>query len=97
MAVKIVVACGSGIATSTLIEQRLLEIAEEEGIAVNISKTVLGSLPGVLQETDLIVTSSDYQGDTQGIPILCGISVITGIGEEKFVQRFVETLRKLTE
>lgn len=97
MTVKLLIACGSGIVTSTILEQRLIEIANEENLDISIRKIGMTALDNWINEVDLVVTTSRYNGDQTNVKIMSGTSVITGIGEEKFVQEFIQTVKELQE
>ncbi|MFZ7119537.1 MAG: hypothetical protein ACOWWH_01120 [Eubacteriaceae bacterium] len=95
MTVKLLIACGSGIVTSTILEQRLIEIADDENLDISIRKIGMTALDNWINEVDLVVTTSRYNGDHTNVKIMSGTSVITGIGEEKFVQEFIQTVKEL--
>lgn len=95
MSVNIIVACGSGIATSTVVEQRLKEIAEENNLDVKLTKTPMSGLDGMLADADLVVVTSRFQSDNKDVEILSGTSLLTGIGDDIFIEKFVDTVKKL--
>ncbi len=95
MAVNIVVACGSGIATSTVVELRLREIVEEAKIEADIKKVTINDLEGLVWDADLIVVTSKYTSDNLKIKVLSGTSLLTGIGEESFIETFVDSIKEI--
>ena len=94
MTVNVVVACGSGIATSTVVEQRLKDIAEDYNLDINLKKTSMSGLEGMLADADLVVVTSRYSNDDVKVKILSGTSLLTGIGEDIFIDKFVEAVKK---
>ena len=95
MAVNVVVACGSGIATSTVVEQRLKDIAEDYNLDINLKKTSMSGLEGILSDADLVVVTSRYSNDDVKVKILSGTSLLTGIGEDTFIDKFVEAVKEV--
>ena len=95
--VNVLVACGSGLCTSSVIEYRLQEIAEQAGVDINITKTTLGLLDVYFDSNDMIVAACDYSGDTGGLPKVVATSIISGIGEEQFEEDFVKLIKEIAE
>ena len=90
---KIIVACGAGIATSTVALQKLKAGLEERGKLDKVSFTQcsIAELPSVSSGHDLIVTTA--QGGTGlGIPVIFGLPFITGIGIDKVIDEVVKAL-----
>ncbi len=90
--VKAVVACGGGIATSTYVEQEILEIARKNGIDCKVTKSMLINLPAIGSEYDVCFTSSRYD-ENIGIPIYSVTGVITGIREDETREVILQALK----
>ncbi len=80
--VVILIACGSGIATSTLAAQATKELCDELKIDVTIQKSNMNEVVSRAPYVDVIFTTNKYSADLQ-VPIISVTSFITGIGEEK--------------
>lgn len=78
---KILVACGTGMSTSTMIAQRVQDYLSSQGIAVTISQCCLNEIPYNCSGMDLIITSMKVDKD-YGIPTLNGAPLLTGINDE---------------
>lgn len=87
---KILVACGTGMSTSTMIAQRLQEYLSEQGINVTTSQCCLNEIPYNCSGMDLIVTSMKVDKD-YGIPTLNGAPLLIGINDEALKQQ-IKTL-----
>ncbi|MDR2211232.1 MAG: hypothetical protein LBO65_07215 [Spirochaetaceae bacterium] len=87
----VIVACGGGIATSTVIANRVREIAGK--IKINIIQTTLYELSGYLSEADLVVTSSPIQQNLP-VPHVLGTCFLTGIGTDDAAAKILEVLEK---
>ncbi|MCO8193696.1 MULTISPECIES: PTS galactitol transporter subunit IIB [Anaerofustis] len=95
MSVKIVVACGSGIATSTVVEQKLKDIVSDNNLDVNFTKTSISSLEGIIDDFDLAVVTSKFNIENSKTEVLSATSLLTGIGEDEFVEKFVNKVKNL--
>jgi PTS system galactitol-specific IIB component len=87
----VVIACGGGIATSTVIANRVREIAGK--IKINIIQTTLYEMPNYLSEADLVVTSSPIQQNLP-VPYVLGTCFLTGIGTDDATSKILEVIKK---
>jgi PTS system galactitol-specific IIB component len=78
----IIIACGAGVATSTIIVDRVDKILQEHNIKAKIIQCMLGDIDGHVSNADVIVTSMKLE-KKYNIPVVTGISFITGIGREE--------------
>ena len=90
---RIIVACGAGIATSTVALKKLQEGMEARGKAdaVKFTQTSLAELPSTVSGHDLIVTTAQG-GSGYGIPVISGLGLITGMGVDKIIDDVIQTL-----
>ena len=90
---KIVVACGAGIATSTVAIQKLKAGFEKRGLLNKVSFTqcTVAELPGKVNGHDMVVTTAQFSQKVD-IPVVSGLPFITGLGVEKLIDNIVETL-----
>lgn len=93
--VKVLVACGGGIATSTFAASEIGRIAKEAGVSVDITKSPLRDVPAIAKEYDVCFTTSKYSQDV-GTRIVSVGGLITGIGEEKVVQQVNQVLKEIS-
>ncbi|WP_110953937.1 PTS sugar transporter subunit IIB [Anaerosinus massiliensis] len=91
---KILVACGSGVATSTLAARTVEEVCEAHHISVNVSTCSMGELSSCVENADLVLTTGKYDR-TLPKPVLSVTSFITGIGVEKTKKAIVELLETI--
>jgi PTS system galactitol-specific IIB component len=89
----VIVACGGGIATSTVISHVIQIIAEDNGIDISIIQTTINELPGYLSEADLVVTSSPIQQDLP-VPYVLGTCFLTGIGTDDAQAKILAALKR---
>jgi galactitol PTS system EIIB component len=88
---RILVACGTAIATSTVVARKLEEELASRGIEVSTTQCKATEVPSKLEGHDLVVTTT-HVGDTGDIPVLYTVSFLTGVGIEKDIEKIVEYL-----
>ena len=88
---KIIVACGSGIATSTVALSKIQTGLESKGKLKDIQfvQTTLSELPSLVEGATVIVTTAQG-GDGFGVPVVSGLGLITGLGVDKVIDEIIE-------
>lgn len=94
--VKVLIACGSGIATSTVAQERVKEILKEAGIPAQITKGTIGQIPALAPSVDVVMTTTRYPKPLDK-PILQVFGLISGINEDKVAQEIVNVCRAILE
>jgi PTS system galactitol-specific IIB component len=89
---KVLVACGTGIATSTVVTIKIQEALKANNIDADVIQCKVAELPMKLEGADLIVTTTVYEN--KNIPVIRGLSFLTGIGMEKDLEKIVDILRE---
>lgn len=89
---KVLVACGNGIATSTVVAIKIREKCADEGIQAMITQCKLLEVPSKAEDYDLVVTTGNYGGQIS-TPIVGAISLLTGIGQEATLEKILSYLR----
>ena len=90
---KIIVACGSGIATSTIISSHLSELLDQHHISYELIQCSLQEIDSYVDDADLIVTSMDLQKNFS-IPKVTAISFLTSIGAEETEKEILRVLNQ---
>ena len=88
---KVIVACGGGIATSTLIADKVHQILDEAGINYRLTQTTLSELVYEVSDANLIVTSMKVESDF-GVPTISGAGFLTGINEEAIKEQIINAV-----
>lgn len=81
MSQTILFVCATGIATSTAVTEKVMEYCKEHGLNVNYSQTNVASLPGNTDGVALVVSTTKVPYELD-VPVVNGLPIITGIGEE---------------
>lgn len=90
---RILVACGNGIATSTVVATKVRQFLEEQGIQAETTQTKLMEVPGKVQGYDLLVTTGQFEGQTGDVPVVKGMPILTGIGADQTLQEILRYLK----
>ncbi|MCE5003664.1 PTS sugar transporter subunit IIB [Staphylococcus pseudoxylosus] len=92
MSKKIIFACSSGIATSTVVAEKVTNHCKENGINVDARQAILSELPSLDDSADLIVVTSQSEAQLN-TKVVNAMPVVTGIGEEQVLNEIVEHLK----
>ncbi|MCW6509980.1 PTS sugar transporter subunit IIB [Lichenifustis flavocetrariae] len=96
MAIKqktILVACGTAVATSTLVAYAIEETMKERGLRVTIRQCKATEVPSLVADCDLIVATTPVP-DNLGKPVIKGLPFLTGIGKADTLDRIEKILRE---
>ena len=88
---KVLVVCGTGVATSTVVVSKVRDFLEAEGIDAQIQQGKVMDLVGSGADADLIVSTTDVP-DSVTIPVVRALSLITGMGQEATLREIADAL-----
>lgn len=92
--VKVLVACGSGVATSTIAKDAVLSIAKEAGVSVQILKATLAEVPSKQHDVDVVLTTANYRKPLEK-PQMSVFGLVSGINTDKVKADLTELLKKV--
>ncbi|MCL4296697.1 MAG: PTS sugar transporter subunit IIB [Anaerolineae bacterium] len=92
---RILVACGTSIATATVVAEKLKEIAKEAGVRVNVVQCKAAEVRGRIATFNphVIVATTPVPKDL-GIPVFNGVPFLSGLGMDQLKAQIVEALKK---
>ena len=90
---SIIVACGSGVATSQLIASTLKSLLAERGIEASVEAVDLKSLDLYLTTADIYISIVNESREYP-IPAFNGIPFLTGMGQEEELEKIIQELNK---
>lgn len=93
--VKLAVACGSGIATSTHAAKQVQEYLEARNISVDIMTCSVQDLPNRLTGCDIILATAQVAFDTD-LPVFNGVPLLTGVGDKELLEELTEKIIELS-
>lgn len=91
---NIIVACGSGVATSTVAVDAVKNILKNEGILAKINKCTLGELETKQQDYDLILTTANYK-KTLTVPHMSVFGLVSGVNEDSVKEKLLQLCHEI--
>jgi PTS system galactitol-specific IIB component len=79
MSKRVLVICGTGVATSTVVAEKVREHCASHGIAATVSQGKVMDVLGGAGDVDLIVATTQIP-DKVTVPVVSGLPFLTGIG-----------------
>jgi len=89
---KVIVACGSGVATSQTVASKVKKILEDNDIKANVEAIDIKSLEQHIKTSDIYVSITKATKDYD-IPTLNGIAFLTGMGIEEETKKLIDVLK----
>lgn len=94
--VKILVACGSGIATSSVAKHEVEKACKEAGLNVEVTTTDLQSMVTQCAQYDVICTTCPYKGHIDK-PTIMIFGLISNMNKKKIQNQIVEAVKACAE
>lgn len=88
----VLVACGTAIATSTVVAISIEEAMKERGIPVTTRQCKAAEVGGRLEGVDLVVTTTSLNGNF-GVPVIQTLAFLTGIGKQDVIDKIADVLK----
>ncbi len=88
---NILIACGTGVATSTVVSMRVQEELAKHQINATVEQCKVAELPAKITGADLVVTTTSYESDQ--IPVIRALSFLTGIGMDEDIAKIIEIMK----
>ncbi len=90
---RILVACGTAIATSTVVARGIEEALKERGIEVITRQCKAAEVRSLVSGADLVVTTTPVPSDL-GVPVIQTLAFLTGIGKEEVIEQIINEIQK---
>lgn len=88
---RVIVACGTGMATSSMIAEKVRQVLEDNDVDYTLSQAQLSELD-MYKEADLFVTAMRVDEDYD-VPMVVGTPFLVGIGEAEAAAKIIEILK----
>ena len=92
--VKILVVCGSGVATSMHVAFKLREYLDQERLSAVIDGAGNNELDARAEAYDIIISNTMVTAKTDR-PVFSAVPLLTGIGEKELVNKVIEAVKKI--
>lgn len=91
---RVIVACGSGVATSQTVASKIESMCEDENINVTVEAVDIKSLESFIDQCDIYVSIVPTGLKDWGKPTISGIPFLTGIGIDEEFDKLKEFCNK---
>ncbi|MFC0672442.1 PTS sugar transporter subunit IIB [Brachybacterium hainanense] len=78
---KVLIICGTGVATSTVVAAKVRDHLAAAGIAADVVQGKVMDLLGGAPEADLIVATTEIPAAVE-IPVVRALPLLTGVGQD---------------
>ena len=92
MTAKVIVACGSGVATSQTVASKVNRLLKEAGVDAVVEAVDLKSVDRHLTDAAAYITIVREQRE-HPVPVINGIAFLTGMGQDEELARLIEAIR----
>lgn len=90
----ILVACGTAIATSTVVAKAIEEACKAAGLNVVTRQVKSMEVMSHVKDADLIVTTTPISGKVD-VPVIMGLAFLTGVGKDKVLEDIISKLKAM--
>lgn len=89
---KVIVACGSGVATSQTVASKVKRILEENNVKATVEAVDIKSLDQHIKTSDVYIAITKAKKEYD-IPTLNGIAFLTGMGIKEETEKLLNALK----
>lgn len=92
---RVLIACGTSIATATVVAEKVKEIAKEAGVKVNVLQCKAAEVRSKVStfSPHVIVATTPVPKDL-GVPVFNGVPFLSGVGMDKLKTQIIEALNQ---
>lgn len=90
---KVIVACGSGVATSQTVASKLNRLLKERKVSATVEAVDIKSIKTFIKNADAYVSITPTT-ETYGVPKFDGIKFLTGVGMDEELNKLITELEK---
>jgi PTS system galactitol-specific IIB component len=95
---KVWVVCATGIATSTMMRMKVERFLEDEGIEASVHQYRVTEISTDRVDADVIVATTEIPPEfSEVVPVIKGISLITGIGQQETLNELAKILKTINK
>ena len=89
---KVIIACGAGLATSSMVKEKVESLLKQNGINFKTIQCSLNEVENYDAEADLIITTMKVRKKYKA-PVISGSAYLTGINEDAVTHQIIEILK----
>ena len=88
---KVIVACGSGVATSQTVASKVDKLLKERKVSAEVEAVDIKSINTFIKSADVYVAITKPK-EKYDIPVIDGIAFLTGMGQEEELQKIIDAI-----
>ena len=92
MTAKVIVACGSGVATSQTVASKVNRLLKEAGVDAAVEAVDLKSVDRHLKDAAAYITIV-RENRSYSLPVINGIAFLTGMGQDQELAKLIEAIK----
>ncbi|MGX7776187.1 PTS sugar transporter subunit IIB [Streptococcus pluranimalium] len=92
--VKVLVACGAGIATSTVVLKKIEDLFTRNNIDAQITQIKIAEAAALQDSNDILITTTMLPTEYR-IPAIKAMAFLTGINQAKVEQEILDEIAKI--
>ena len=90
---RVYVVCATGVATSTMVRMKVEEFLRERGIDADVSQYRVSELAADRVDADAIISTTGMPPEfAEVVPVINGVALLTGIGEDDALESLATAL-----
>ncbi|EOH93867.1 PTS sugar transporter subunit IIB [Enterococcus pallens] len=89
---RVIVACGSGVATSQTVASKVSRLLKDRGVDAYVEAVDLKSVDRYMDSSVAYITITKTTKEYP-IPVINGIAFLTGMGQEAELQKLIEVCK----
>lgn len=90
---RIIVACGSGVATSQTVASKLTKLLKERNVKAEVEAVDIKSIKNQVKNADAYVSIVNTKQKFD-IPTFNGIAFLTGMGQDEELEKIIKTIEE---
>ena len=94
--ITILVACGSGVATSTIAQEAVKEIAKKADVKVKVIKATIAEVPDKQKDVDIVLTTANYRQPLDK-PYMSVFGLISGVNKAATEKKLTDLIKQVAE
>ena len=96
---KVLVCCGTGIATSVQVANKLQRMLRDRGVAATMKECKTANVAAQVEtfQPDAIVVTTAINPPDEGVKVYLGTPLLTGVGADELADQIADDLKALND
>ncbi|RSK54623.1 PTS sugar transporter subunit IIB [Bacillus canaveralius] len=89
---RVIVACGSGVATSQTVASKVKKLLDQKGVSAQVEAVDIKSLDAYIKSASVYIAITKPEKQYP-IPVCNGIAFLTGVGMDQELQKVIDAIQ----